>query len=297
MKNTIIFIGFFYSYYIPILYSAPISFNTALPVAQGEYLIREQIIINRSGDDPSGLERNRSENNVVTTLGYGINHQWTVFGTLPYRDINLKLDTNNTRVTRSNRGFADLTIFARYIAYKENYKAKTFRVAPFLGLKLPTANDSANDNLGNLPRTTQLSSGAHDIFAGVVLTWQSLLQQIDAQISYRMSKESNGFEIGRIVRFDGSYQYRIWRTASTDSIPDYLYAVLETNLIHQEKNRVNNATDDNSNGRRLFISPGIQYVTMRWIVEFAVQLPIVQDLNGTALKNSYIARSSFRYNF
>ncbi len=297
MKKVTFVFAWFYCVNTPLLHSAPISFNTALPVAQGEYLIREQLIINQSGDDPAGSERDRTETNAVTTLGYGINPQWTVFGSLPYREINLKLDANNNRVARSNKGFGDLSVFARYTAYKENNKAKTFRVAPFLGLKLPIANDSISDDLGTLPRTTQLSSGAYDIFGGIVLTWQNLQQQIDAQVSYRLSNVNNGFEAGNTFRFDGSYQYRIWRTATIDTIPDYLYAVFEMNLIHQEKNRINNIADNNTNGKKLFISPGIQYVNIRWIAEFAVQLPIVQQLNGTALKNNYIVRSSFRYNF
>ena len=43
--------------------------------------------------------------------------------------------------------------------------------------------------------------------------------------------------------------------------------------------------------------PVLQYVTKRWIVEAAVQVPIVQDLNGTALENDYVVRVSFRVNF
>ena len=34
--------------------SAPITFNTALPVAKGEFINRELLVLNRSGDDPSG---------------------------------------------------------------------------------------------------------------------------------------------------------------------------------------------------------------------------------------------------
>ena len=37
--------------------AAPISTNTALPVAKGEYVFREQFIFNQSGDDPSTLDR------------------------------------------------------------------------------------------------------------------------------------------------------------------------------------------------------------------------------------------------
>lgn len=283
--------------YSPSSYAAPISFNTALPVAQDEYLIREQLLINQSGVDPSNTNRDRTEVTAVSTLGYGITHQWTVFGTLPYRDITLEQDSNNQRVTRSNSGFGDLTLFARYTAYKKNARAKTFRVAPFLGVVLPTAKVNVSDNVGSLPASTQLSNGALDIFGGVVLTWQELTQQIDTQISYRINNKANGFEAGNILRVDASYQYRLWRSAVTGILPDYLYGVIETNLIHQTKNHINGVEISNSNGKQVFVSPGIQYVTLRWMAEMAVQIPVIQDLNGTALKNNYIFRSSVRYNF
>ncbi len=35
-------------------WSAPITSNTALPVAEGEFVFREQFVLDRSGNDPSG---------------------------------------------------------------------------------------------------------------------------------------------------------------------------------------------------------------------------------------------------
>ena len=63
--------------------AAPITFNTALPVAQGEFLIREQLVMNQSGDDPGNANRDRTASATVPAPGYGINHKRTVFGILP----------------------------------------------------------------------------------------------------------------------------------------------------------------------------------------------------------------------
>ena len=38
-------------------------------------------------------------------------------------------------------------------------------------------------------------------------------------------------------------------------------------------------------------------MTKRWIVEAAVQLPVVQSPNGTALESDYTVRAGFRVNF
>jgi len=38
--------------------------------------------------------------------------------------------------------------------------------------------------------------------------------------------------------------------------------------------------DQNSGGYTLFVSPGIQYVSKRFVVEASVQIPAIQELNG-----------------
>ena len=44
------------------------------------------------------------------------------------------------------------------------------------------------------------------------------------------------------------------------------------------------------------LAPGLQYVTKRIILEAAVQLPVVQQLNGMALENNVITTLSVRLN-
>ncbi|HED15372.1 MAG TPA: transporter, partial [Gammaproteobacteria bacterium] len=182
--------------WVPSVNAAPITFNTALPVAKGEYLVREQVVVNQSGDDPGGANRDRSETAAVTALGYGINRQWAVFGILPYRDIDLDIDSGGQRINRSNSGFGDLSVFARYTAYQKDQPGQTFRVAPFFGVKAPTGDDNARDSRGTLPPPVQIATGSWDYFGGVVLTWQTLKYQADAQFSYRVNNKANGFEAG-----------------------------------------------------------------------------------------------------
>jgi len=279
------------------LSAAPITFNTALPVAQGNFLVREQLIVNRSGADPSGANRDRTATAAVTALGYGISRRWALFTVLPYRNIDLELDSGSQRVKRRNRGLGDLTVFTRYTAYQKDQPGRTFRVAPFVGVKAPTGEDNARDSLGTLPPPVQVASGSWDYFGGVVLTWQALHYQADAQLSYRVNNAAHGFQAGNIARLDASFQYRLWRSKARGGVPDYLYGVLEANLVDQARNRSNGVADPDSNGTRLFLAPGLQYVTRRWIAEAAVQIPVRQDLNGTALENEYIARAGFRINF
>ncbi len=277
--------------------AAPITFNTALPVAKEEFLFRQQFIVMQSGDDPSGAKRDRSETMSATTLAYGINNRLALFGVLPYRDIDLSMNMGAGKIKRSNSGLGDVSAFARYIFQQNNQPGRTLRLAAFAGLKAPTGDDTARDSLGTLPPPLQLGTGSWDAFGGMVITGQTLDYQLDAQLSYRINNEANHFEAGDVLRLDASLQKRIWPRELSSGVPGFVYAVLELNAINQDKNTVNGADDNNSGGTRILLAPGLQYVTRRWIAETAVQFPVSQNLNGTALELDTIARAGVRVNF
>ncbi len=277
--------------------AAPLTFNSALPVSEGEYLFRQQFIVNQSGHDPGPMARDRKATSSVTVLGYGINHRLAVFGALPYRDIDLELTKTGRRITRSASGFGDLTLFGRYTVVQRDRPGSSFRIAPFAGVKTPTGDDGQSDALGRLPAAAQAGSGSWDPLFGVVATYQTLDYEVDGQIAYQARTRANGFESGDVARMDASLQYRLWPRRLGSGVPGFLYGVLETNLNHQQKDRIAGISDPDSGGTRLFLTPGLLYVTRRWVLEGAVQLPVLQDLNGAALENDYIARIGLRFNF
>ncbi len=281
-----------------VAFSAPITFNTALPVAKDEYLARLQLVVNQSGKDQSQLERNRNAKTVVVVLGYGVSSRLALFGVLPVHNTNLSFtNVNNMRNEKKAGGLGDTTLFARYIVLQQNKKGQNFRLAPFAGIKVPTGDDNKSDSSGVLPPTVQLGTGSWDPLFGIIATYQTLDYQIDTQLGYQLNTEANNYEVGDIARLDGSLQYRLWPGTLSGQVPGFLYGVIEANLIHQQSDKLNAITNKNSGGSRLFITPGIQYVTRRWIIETALQIPVTQNLNGTGLENDYIARISGRFNF
>ena len=277
--------------------AAPITLNTALPVGKGEFVNRELLVLTRSGDDPSGAERDVDVNALVSVLGYGISGDLAIFGALPYVDKELQTTIGGTRVTRSSEGFGDLSVFARYTFFKQNARGYTFRIAAFGGVKAPTGDDNESDTLGRLPIPLQSGTGSWDGFGGVVATYQTLAFQVDAQESYTAKSEANDFEGGDEARLEGSFQYRLLPRTLGKGTPGFLYGVLEANLIYRDENRAFGSPDRNSGGTSIFLSPGLQYVTKRYILEGSVQLPVSQSLNGDALENDYVARVGFRWNF
>jgi len=277
--------------------AAPMTFNTALPVAEGEFIFSEQAVLEQSGDDPSGQARDFTSWSAVSVLGYGVTADLALFGVVPYVDKRLEITESGSRRARSNRGLGDVRLFGRYTVWRRDWPGRTFRVAPFVGVETPTGDDDGTDAFGRLPADVQPGSGSWDPFGGIVVTYQTLDYQIDAQASYQGNTEANGFAFGDVARLDASLQVRLWPRILGPGVPGFLYGVLEANLIHQGKNKSGGADDANSGGTSVFLVPGLQYVTKRWIVEAAAQLPAFQNLNGTALENDYVVRAGLRVNF
>ncbi len=279
-------------------HAAPQTFNTALPVAEGSFVFREQVFIKSATDDPSPANRAVTVTGSVSVLGYGITGRLAAFAALPllHKELDVTMP-GGMRVNRQASGIGDARLFGRYTLYTDNAPGRTFRIASFAGLELPTGESRGTDSLGLLPATFQLGSGSWDPFFGVVTTYQTLDFEIDVQASYKVNMPANGFEFGDEARLDGSLQYRLWPRELTGDISGFLYGVLEANLIYRARNEIGGVQAANSGGTSLFLAPGLQYVTRRWIAEAIVQLPAFQNLNGTALKDDYTVRAGFRLNF
>lgn len=276
--------------------AAPITFNTALPVARGEGIFRAQLQYLSASDDGPG---NRDlEAWALPVVGvYGLTEKLALFAIIPYLDKELEVNTPLGRRTREVSALGDATILARYTAFQRDRPGRTFRLAPFAGLKAPTGDDDERDGLGRLPQPLQLGSGSWDPLFGVITTLQTLERQFDAAASWQFNTKANDFEFGDVARLDFSWQERLWPRTLGPGVPAFVYGVLEGNLIWQDRNEIDGRDDPDSGGATLFLAPGLQYVTKRTVWEAAVQLPVIQDLHGDALETDYVAILSFRVNF
>ncbi len=284
--------------FLDVVQAAPQTFNNALPVAEGEFVFRQQFIHRKATDDPGSADRELSVSGAASVLGYGFSSDFAVFGILPYLDKRLELTpASGTRIERRVRGIADTLLFARYTAFRRDGRGHTLRIAPFFGLELPTGDNDDRDAAGRLPAPLQLGSGSWDFVGGAVLTRQTLDYEVDAQFSYKLNTRADGFRFGDELRLDSSFQYRLWPRQLGSGTPGFLYGSLEANLSSRQKNKTPGGSDPDSGGLSMFISPGIQFVAARWVIETVVQLPVVQNLNGLGLKDDFIWRGGFRLNF
>jgi hypothetical protein len=265
----------------PSAHGAAITFNTALPVGKGEFILRQQLIVSQSSDTLGAIARDVTVIKGVSVVGYGAARGLAVFGVLPVVNIDREIGAMQSNTT----GLADGTIFARQEIMRWDSPGRTVRIAPFAGLVVPT---------GDAGRT---GDGSLDVFAGAIFTAATTDWVFDSQIKYVVNNQANGFERGDTASADVSLQYRLLPKVVSGSSGGFLFGVLEANITYLNENRLAGAIDPNSGGVQVFLSPGVQYAAKRWIAEAAVRIPVVNDLNGSALEPDYAIITSLRFNF
>ncbi|MFQ5876242.1 MAG: transporter [Acidobacteriota bacterium] len=276
--------------------AAPLTFNTALPVARGEGILRIQFRRFSSTGGPGAQDRELTVRAFPLVGVYGASGKLALFAIAPIIDKTLELTTPMGRRTRNVSGLGDTAFLARYTTYRRDRPGRTTRVAPFVGVEAPTGEDAETDELGRLPRALQLGSGSWDYRVGTIATWQTLRWQLDGSISYQLNTEANDFEFGDEARLDLSYQYRVWPRELGEGVPAFLYAILESNVVWQDRDVVDGLEDPDSGGVTWFLAPGLQFVRKRLVVEAAVQIPVERNLNGAAPETDFITTLSVRVN-
>lgn len=284
--------------------AGPITFDAALPVPQGDVVLRNQVVLNRASSDPTGADRTMTGLMVPTTVAYGLHSRVTFMGMLPFAYKRLEMDADavdgadNGRVTRTTSGFGDMRAMVRATPLRIDRTGGKVGASAFGGMKLPTGADSEHDEYGRFPQPFQLGTGSWDPVAGAVFTWTELRWQFDVSGAYHLRTEANDFEAGDEIEGNASFQYRIVPWGQLESgTPNWLKAVLETNLTHAGRDRVGGEPNPDSGGLTWEISPGLQWITTGNIVEASVQIPVVQRLNGDALGGDFRARVSLRSRF
>lgn len=276
-------------------YALPINSDLGVTPHKGEVILRAQARYTFKGDDPTSQDRKQDIYTLPLVFVYGFTSKASILVKVPI--ISKELRAINSP-DRGDTGIGDTTVLGKYRIYTNNFKGGTSRLSLIGGLELPTGRDDERDSLGNLPAPLQLGSGAVDIIAGGVYTFQTLDYQMDADLRYKFNREANQFDFGDVFQYNFAFEKRILPVTLPDKgIYSQWNALLEFNGSVAGKNESLGVNVANSGGHTLFLSPGIQYVSQRTIYEFSFQQPISQDLNGNQLETDYKLALSARIQF
>ena len=258
-----------------------INTNVALPVAQGEGIWRTQLRYVHATDDLSPMTRARSLI-APQTLVFGFTSRLTAFATLPV--LARRWTEVAGQIVSRDSALGDFRLLARYMLIADDYAPlSTRRVAILGGLKFPTGSNG-------------FGTPSFDPIFGAVATWAAKRHELDADGLYTLGTRRHGFETGDRFRYDVAYRYRLW-PARFGRRPLQLNGLVELNGSWMGGAREDGRSVPDSGGHLLFLSPGVQLVATRWLLEASVQVPIAQDLRGAQPEADVVAVLSVRIPF
>lgn len=286
---------------------------SAIPQAKGEILVGNQIQYVRVLNDASELGVGVFEGEQIliqSGVTYGLTERLT-FGVLvpiisktgeqtvsaeDTGSIPIRFSTNKT-------GLGDVQAGIRYTLYQWDRPAKTFRLAPFAGLKFPTG-DSDDKGLpdpedSTFPPFAQLGSGSWDPFLGAAWIYQTLKWHVDGAIRYTFRTEGTLAEFGDEFSVNAGFMHVVWPCEVREE--GNFYAGLETTFLWQGEDTL--FFDGESfelpftGASRWFLSPVIQYRRSGVKVSGFVSFPVLQDLNEGEIEPGIVAENPFKVDF
>jgi hypothetical protein len=267
------------------LWAAGINTNVALPVREGGFVYRTQVRFISASDDPSPMNRDIEAYVVPNVLVYGATSQTTLFGILPYILKSVERGSGGLREDDRTNGFGDLTFLLRQTVYARDAVQRTSRLGLIGGLEIPVGSEG-------------FSSHSTDFVLGGVYTLQTGRHEFDTDLLYKVNTEARDLDLGDEFRYDLAYGLRLFpRQWPERGTPSQLFAVIEANGRSIEKARLNGIELDDTGGTLVFLSPGIQWVSQRVIYEASLQVPLIQNLNGSQVETDFVATAGVRIQF
>ena len=238
----------------PACAQAPINSNVALQPSTGGLIIRQQFRYAEASRDTPSANLDFNTVSESTTIVYGLTHELTLIANIP-AILSLDTDNNTTGASESTNGFVDAALLAKLRVFRDDFGVNdTARFDLIAGAELPTGAD-------------RFSRDSVNPIVGGVYTYVHGRHAFDADLLWKFNTGAAAANAD-LLRYDGAYLYRLAPELYASNSPTAWFAAIELNGFSE-------TNGDNE----LFLSPGIQYVTTRWILEATIQLPVWQDLD------------------
>jgi len=246
--------------------------------------VRRATLLQDGDEIADDMDRNVTVRITPVAMPYNLFSDRLQLGVIvPFVDI----DFESTALNMSSFGIGDVRFFAKYLLLQVDRKKETFRVAAKAGVKLPT---------GDEDETPALGSGSTDYFVSTVAGWVKDRIGIYLEGIYNLNTSHNQVDFGSSFSYNLAFGYRLLPVVYETYPSPQLNGFLEINGTTTARNKVTGVTNENSGGTTIFLSPGLQYIGgRRWLIEASVQIPLVNEPNGTQLATDWTVSIGTRF--
>lgn len=237
---------------------------------------------------------------IAGAIPFAFTPQWTARVVVPFVDKSMQFDgPAGERLRYSTSGIGDALIDTKWIFYSDNRPQASTRIGLQAGVKIPLGGTDARLPNGEVaPRPLQVGTGSWDVpvelvFSDIEGRWGFL-----GNAGWRFNTRDEGFKAGDVFHYDLAVGFRfvpwVYETLRDQSVVAYI----ELNGEVARKDEVNGVDNPNSGGHVLFLSPDLQWIPTPWLLfEGSLQIPIVEDLNGTQLDHDVRVQVGTRVRF
>ncbi len=238
--------------------------------------VRRTTLLQDGDEIPDDMDRQVTVRVTPIAIPYNLFSDKIQVGVIvPFMDV----DFESTVQDMSSFGIGDVRVFAKYLLYQRDRKKETFRIASKAGVKFPTGDENKMPALG---------SGSTDYFFSTVAGWIKDRSGIYLEGIYNLNTSHNQVDFGNSFAYNLAFGYRLLPAVYETYPSPQLNGFLEINGTSAAKSDVNGVTNENSGGTTIFLSPGLQYIGgRRWLVEASLQIPVVNEPNGTQLATDW----------
>ena len=231
----------------------------------------------------------------------GFTPLWTFRVIVPWVRKTLDLTApEGRRASFETSGVGDAFAQTKWIFYRNDRPGATTRLGIQGRLKLPLGSTDAHLPSGEVaPRPLQVGTGSWDFEPTLLLTATTPGRWgLHGDAGWRFNGRDEGFAAGDLFLYDLALGFRLHPEVFRSMSDQTVVAYLELNGEVAGRDEVGGAENPDSGGQVLFLSPDLQWVVTPWLLfEASVQVPVVQDLNGSQLEHETRFQLGTRYRF
>lgn len=252
------------------------------------FLGREGLVAD--GDDvpdPAGRDLDAAVF-VVGAIPLSLTPFWTVRVVAPWVEKSLAFDgPEDRRLEFETSGVGDVLVDTKWVFLRRDRRGGTTRLGLQAGVEMPVGD--TDDRLPDgavAPRPLQVGSGTWDVPFELLFTDVRDRWGVHANLGGRVHGEDDGFEPGDVLKVDTAVGYRLVPRVYESLRDQTVVAYLELNGERADEDRIDGRENPDSGGHLLLVSADLQWVPTPWLLfEGSIQIPAVQDLNGTQLEH------------
>jgi len=253
-------------------FSVPFISQIAPLAGFGQLLIGQNALLPQlKGAYAQGHDSN--SNVVAPNVIYGIRDDLSVFFSIP---LNPKSRTGSSH----SSGINDILLQFEYGLYNRSRPDHAIQATIVANVQFPTGSSSKAPPTGN---------GSFSYFIGTTFAYTSFNWYAFVSPGANLTTSHNGTQFGNSYL----YQWGLARYIKQLSPKGWIFDVMiEFDGTYSEKDKIHGTINPNSGGNVIFALPSLWLSSKRWIFQWGIGFPIIQNLNGHQDKIKY----SINYN-